>query len=92
MSLDQAATKKSIRLRILKPQDAAAAQTKGLGYKKIDPFADTETWVRLVMMVWASGYKKIDPFADTETSRHGNTKGVIKCYKKIDPFADTETA
>ncbi len=38
------ATKKSIRLRILKHFTAIEAALKEKGYKKIDPFADTETW------------------------------------------------
>ena len=62
-----AATKKSIRLRILKPQQ----QRFGLGaikcYKKIDPFADTETPNTSKRLPPLKRYKKIDPFADTET-------------------------
>ena len=39
-----AATKKSIRLRILKPLTIAVCVVSLMGYKKIDPFADTETF------------------------------------------------
>ena len=51
-------------------------------YKKIDPFADTETkrsrhtrpnWIR---------YKKIDPFADTETGKFVDCGIVADATKK----------
>ena len=60
-------------------------------YKKIDPFADTET--AKVIIHWHKHvcYKKIDPFADTETETGFGLADPIACYKKIDPFADTET-
>ncbi len=39
-----------------------------LSYKKIDPFADTETALFSANgNGYFAGYKKIDPFADTET-------------------------
>ena len=85
------ATKKSIRLRILKHKHAREATRKAGGYKKIDPFADTETPSDQRTGAGASGYKKIDPFADTETRRRFARCGCRLCYKKIDPFADTET-
>ena len=42
-----------------------------ISYKKIDPFADTETQELGYSDDWASSYKKIDPFADTETRLAG---------------------
>ncbi len=85
------ATKKSIRLRILKPTEFVAMFCATHRYKKIDPFADTETRGGGNMAGFVNRYKKIDPFADTETSRVCcNTSAVLR-YKKIDPFADTET-
>ncbi len=38
-----------------------------VGYKKIDPFADTETREKQTGSAAGRRYKKIDPFADTET-------------------------
>ena len=54
-------------MRILKLQTVANAKAKTICYKKIDPFADTETHLGVNVGVVAGGYKKIDPFADTET-------------------------
>ena len=85
------ATKKSIRLRILKLSVTQGDAFIGVCYKKIDPFADTETLIWRYVIKRFYCYKKIDPFADTET-RHA-ILGIESrhCYKKIDPFADTET-
>ena len=72
------ATKKSIRLRILKLGVVVCVAGVAGGYKKIDPFADTETrCVRCRGLVVPPGYKKIDPFADTET---GGWRHISKDY------------
>ena len=60
-------------------------------YKKIDPFADTETRSCASVAPVDRGYKKIDPFADTETYKRNSPRHLRTSYKKIDPFADTET-
>ena len=84
------ATKKSIRLRILKLK-TFKPKPRFTRYKKIDPFADTETNEGAVAYDSKSCYKKIDPFADTETPSAARPPQSSGCYKKIDPFADTET-
>ena len=49
------------------------------GYKKIDPFADTETIATAPQCANRQRYKKIDPFADTET-RDGATCALARVY------------
>ena len=78
-------------MRILKHENTITFSCAFSGYKKIDPFADTETRHGAASYDAQKCYKKIDPFADTETAPCAWGCCRPLCYKKIDPFADTET-